>query len=578
MSSAQGKPRLSRIFLLLVTALTAVLALPGGLSSQEGRESIASTFIEAIDVNVVNVEVYITDRNGDPVTGLERGDFEILEDGRPVAITNFYAVASGQPAVPAAAEEPAAEPADEVPDRPTRRLAAQIPEDQRLHLVVYIDNFNIRPLNRNRVFSQLRRFLFHRLGPEDRVMLVSYDPGVHVRQPFTSDGNVVAGALDELEKLAGHALQVDRERREIRDAIERGSDPSNVGTRVRQYAASVSQDLDRTIRALRETIQTLAGLPGRKALLYVSDGLPMTPAQDLFLAAQRRLNDISVLAQAREFDATRRFEQLAAHANASRLSFYTVDATGLQSYTSAQAETARTSSVDTLDSFIDSTATANLQSSIKYLAERTGGQAIVNANDITRGLDRVAMDFGNYYSLGFTTANQGIGRYHSIEVRVPSLGKGYTVRHREGYRSKSASDRMVDATVSGLRYGFESNPLEIGLELGGQSPSEKGFVVPIHVRIPLGKVALVPRAATHEARLEVFVSTLSEDGSMSDVQRETLPILIPSQDVSDAVEQHYSYVATLLMRRGLHRVGIGVRDEFGGAFSLVTQQVRVGSE
>src|SRR3954452_12875404 len=48
--------------------------------------------VEKIDVSVVNVDVTVTDRHGQPVAGLTRNDFEIFEDGKPQTITNFYLV------------------------------------------------------------------------------------------------------------------------------------------------------------------------------------------------------------------------------------------------------------------------------------------------------------------------------------------------------------------------------------------------------------------------------------------------------------------------------------------------------
>lgn len=60
-------------------------------------------FFESIDVNVVNVDVFVTDKKGNLVSGLKREDFEILEDKKPVQITNFYAVADGKSQAPVAA-------------------------------------------------------------------------------------------------------------------------------------------------------------------------------------------------------------------------------------------------------------------------------------------------------------------------------------------------------------------------------------------------------------------------------------------------------------------------------------------
>lgn len=82
---------------------------------QEPGRGVSSIFFEALDVNLVNVEVFVTDRKGVPVTGLTADDFELLEDGRPVEISNFYAVDGGRPA-----ESTPAPPTDEpVPDAPS---------------------------------------------------------------------------------------------------------------------------------------------------------------------------------------------------------------------------------------------------------------------------------------------------------------------------------------------------------------------------------------------------------------------------------------------------------------------------
>ncbi len=564
--------------LATLAALLALLVLAQGVFVAPGRAQPGSppergAFYETFDVNVVNVEVFVTDKKGDPVRGLGRDDFELLEDGRPVEITNFYAVDGGQPrpdAVPAPAEL-----ADEAPrELPPPPPVDRVPEDQRLHLVVYVDNFNIRPFDRNRTFARLREFLHDTVAPHDRVMLVTYDRSLHIRQPFTGDSSEVARALFEVEKMTGSAEQAAEETRRLRRAIDNASSSAEVTGRVRAHAQEVFNDLRFTIDALRDFIATLAGLPGRKALLYLSGGLPMTPGEDLYWAMTRKFDDMSLLSMAREFDSARRFQELAALANGERVTFYTIDATGLQMYASGQAENPG-SSVDGLDSFVDSVATANLQSSIRYIAERTGGAAIYNVNDIGLGLERVAADLENYYSLGFQPAHGGDRRYHRIEVRTKD--RGLTVRHREGYRSKPASERMADTTLSTLRYGFESNPLEVALDLGPGAPHDgDSYAVPILVRIPLGRIVLVPREAAHEARLEVFVSAIDERGATSEVSRAAVPITIPDADLPEALDKHYTYEARLLMRRGRHRVAVGVRDEIGATASFVTRGLQVG--
>src|SRR5689334_8108116 len=101
-----GNRRLSMS--LPVISSPAYLRLALALSQDSGQ-----TFFESIDVNVVNVEVYVTDRDGKRVQGLTRDDFQVLEDGKPVEITNFYAVSEGRVsqsgAAPQGQEEEAAE-------------------------------------------------------------------------------------------------------------------------------------------------------------------------------------------------------------------------------------------------------------------------------------------------------------------------------------------------------------------------------------------------------------------------------------------------------------------------------------
>src|SRR4029079_293532 len=79
-------------------------------------------FFENVNVDIINVEVFVTDKAGNPVKGLKQEDFQILEDGRPVAISNFYSGdTSGKPRSlmpllpppPNAAVKPGAPPAPE---------------------------------------------------------------------------------------------------------------------------------------------------------------------------------------------------------------------------------------------------------------------------------------------------------------------------------------------------------------------------------------------------------------------------------------------------------------------------------
>ncbi len=547
---------------------------PAPQAGEPGRqlEEREGVYVDTVEVNLINVDVYVTDKDGNRITGLTQDDFEIYEDGKPMAITNFYAVEGGQPASPGLPQ------ASELPDLPTgeRPEIAPIPEDQRLYLVIYVDNFNIKPFNRNRVLREVRQFLRDNLTREDRVMLVSYDRSLNLRRNFTSDPVSVAAALRELEVVTGHAVHHDSERRSTIDRIEDSDDPDEALSWVRSYAESVFNDLSFTVDALKEMVNSLAGVPGRKAVIYVSDGLPMIAGEDLFYYVHQKFSARSTsLTQAFNYDASRKFRELTAVANTNRVSFYTIDAAGLRVHSTVTAEY---DGQPLQGAMVDTVLIQNMQSPLHFMAEQTGGASIVNSNRVIKHLERIAEDFRTYYSLGYTPAHSGDGRYHKIEVRLKDKHKGIRLRHREGYRDKTLSSRMSDGTMAALMYGIENNPIGLKLGFGEASRQDRGryFVVPVAVAIPMGNLVMVPGPEFHVARVRLFIAALDAEGGTSQVQEVPVPLKIPNGEVEAARGQDFVYTVTLQMRGGRHKVAVGARDDLGAQTSFVTRGVDVG--
>lgn len=523
-------------------------------------------FGESLDVTVVNVDVYVTDKSGNRVKGLTRDDFEMFEDKKPVQVSNFYAVEAGRPIRQLDPDGLS------IPDDPKAvRAVEAIPDEQRLSLIVYVDNFNLRPFNRNRVLRELRQFLNEKVRPGDRVMLVSYDRELHVRNGFTTDPSVVASALFDLEKLSAQGTHSDSDRRDILQAIDEAEDVSEVYGRARSYAESLFNDLEFTVSALKNFVDQLAGLPGRKAILYVSDGLPMRAAEDIFYALSIKFPQKTSLLEAQSYDASRRFNELANQANANRISFYTLEATGLRVSAASDASQSNPG----LGVQVEQIHFSNLQSTLQMLAEKTGGAAILNANQILPRLEKVAEDFQTYYSLGYSPSHSGDGRYHRIEVK--SKRKGLTVRHREGYRDKPVDSRMSDGILANLRFGGDANSMGVGLEVGEMLRRSDGlYTVQLTVRVPIGKVLLIPRETLHEGRVRVYVAAMDREGGTSEVGNAPVTIQVPAGEVEEASKKYYAYSLTLVMRKGEQRVAIGVRDDLAGTTAFLSKALLVG--
>ena len=549
-------------------------------------EDPQAVFVDDISVKVVNVEVFVRDKQGNPITGLTADDFEVFENKRTVPITNFYEVDKGERVGVERAkpeEDPLRKPGvTNLPD--LRRSAIEaVPADERLSLVIYVDHFNIRPFNRNRVFRYLREFLRERIDRQDRVMLVSYNRSVKVERNFTSDPQLISNALYDLEKHTGGRTTYDSDRRDLLMDLEKSNEGGGaIYSRIRVYAESIRNDLQFTLDGLNEMIGLMGGLPGRKAFLYVSDGLPMRPGEEMFHAVdeQERGSGEQVLGASNavmdsfQYDASRLFMTLTNAANANGVTFYTIDAAGLRTSSLRGAEM-RSSN---FSSQIDSITTNNMQSTIMLMADDTGGQYLVNTNNFGDGLNRMADDFDHYYSLGFAPAHSGSGRAYNLEVKLKNKGGRWKIRHRENYRDKPVETEMADATTASLNFGFQAN--EMGLELQARNVIQKddgNFMVHMDLRIPIGEVVLVPGRDGHVARLRMWVQARDDKGDISPVAQAPISFLVAEEDLEVASQQVWVYQVPLLMKGGDHRISIGIRDDLGGRTSFINRSIRLGS-
>jgi len=627
-------------FAAVLCLILAALAPQLSAQAPPAREG----FGERVQVDVVNVDVVVTDSAGNPVPGLQKKDFEIREDGKRVDVSYFEAVDRGKEPAPtpvAVVEDPQASP---MSPSPTVGIA---PADA-MQLVVYIDNFNLQPAHRARVLQQARDFLTRELHPSDRVMLVTYDLGLRVRLPFTTDRTALGRALDGVERLAANGNEAERARRaalqQILDIQERsrstdrmdsslsqaggrqgggggGGDegeeaevegeeidplcPMDIVQPARTYAETSRQQILSNIAALKVMVNSLSGLPGRKTLLHVSDGISVTPGEELFQAlfelcggggATSGLSGSmgggttpvdtgalgntgsyrgqSALLDAQAYSTASEWSALAAHANANRVTLYTLQASGLEATAASAADAGPGDRMLQLSS-VSNIEMQNRQGSLSVMAADTGGQAIFNANDVRPALARMRDDFNRYYSLGFTPRRSGDGREHRIEVRVKR--KGLQVRHPMSYRDKPVMERAVDRTLAALFFGSEENPLDAELEIGDATPGPQGgYTVPVRVRIPLHKLLFQHTEEFYEGKLRLLVATQSGKGETSKVRQVQVPVKIPNEKALVALGQYYVYELALTLGPGEQRVAVAVRDEATAQTSFLARGVHVG--
>ncbi|MCB1054198.1 MAG: VWA domain-containing protein [Acidobacteria bacterium] len=617
--------------LFATSCLAAVLAagsLPATGEAAPAETAAADrTFGSAVDVNVVNLDVFVTDRDGKPVTGLTPDDFTVQFDGDRVKAIEFFdeiqlpsVLATPGAAAPAAAGDPQAAPA--------------APASEPLRMVVVIDNRNILPANRNRILGELRSFITPRLGPGFEVMVLTQDQSLNVRQAFSPDAAAFGRTLDEVAELPPAHFEREAERQSVLNSLQNvirllaeGSTAGNelavaeTDSAMRQitvYADSARRDVAATVESLKQVVRALGSLPGRKALVYVSDGLPLRPGDSLATALQNTLRDgrtiqpaesglgsgrgggqddggtdtpslsstssgRSVASQAAHlrneltpYDTTNLFLELTAWANARRVTFYPVNGAGGDIAALGADVRSDVGQVGTPSTFLVADQ-LDVRDSLRLMAEETGGRALVGGTDVDGWLGGVEQDLSSFYSMGFVAPKLADGKLHKVKIKVK--GRGRDVRYRQSFVARGAEETQPDRTSAALLLGVEDNPHGIAVDVEGQSAREDGsYQVALLLRVPLAKVAFTPAGEKQKAVLKVCFSVAGADGRVTPVASLPLAIEVPADQLEAARGQYYGARLPVAMSAGEQRFAIGIWDAAGGLGSYITSQVEVGSD
>ena len=192
---------------------------------------------------------------------------------------------------------------------------------------------------------------------------------------------------------------------------------------------------------------------------------------------------------------------------------------------------------------ISSAVTANFQNTLSVMASETGGRLIVNGNDFSGALAAMQEDFRHFYSLAYTPESKGGRSQRRIEVRVK--GSGMRVSYQRGVADRSAIERVADRTLSALFWDHTENPLEATLEVGDQTAAENGaYAVPLRLRIPLFKLAVLNQGDQFSADLRLVVASRDATGTLDPIRQVAVPIRIPNREVLSALGQYYVYNLT----------------------------------
>jgi VWFA-related protein len=527
--------------------------------------------VEKIDVSVVNVDVTVTDRRGQPVAGLTRNDFEVLEDGKPQTITNFYLVENAR------VRETTANP------------TADKPSEQRFRrkVLVLVDNLNTTKRARNEALAKLEQFIdTHFDDGRYDWSIATVDSRVHLVLPMTSDKRVLHSVVQEIQRRGTG--------RELRASIGRGdsaaahmktdlSTPDDTsGERVHKQIASFvaeNKNFDQEMSlaeqtmfaasstdAIVEAARAFGSSEGRKMILLVTGHMPFGHVSPL-----SRVGEGPMLGNHME-NISKNDHQLIAmrdhiihEANASNTSFYIINAEGLEPAASDGNTTISTMTTSSPGSGAEDT------SAMYWLAGETGG-AYLPGNRMEKSFEEFDKRSANFYSLGFASAHPDDMRYHRLAVRVKGHSD-FKLQYRDGYSSAETDIQLVRALRSPLGAAMQEKTMPVSLIVG--DPQYRGVtaLVTLQASMAMESLQYITDGRGSRTRLHVYVSIFDSDGRNITLAKSFADIAI--QPNEKATGPMTVTLPPLSLGKGTYNVVVAVRDELTDHVGVATHKIQV---
>jgi VWFA-related protein len=400
-----------------VTAFSLVLAASAIASAQNTAQqsnpvagAVPNTVIR-IDVNLVQVDAVVTDSSQKRITGLQAADFELRQDGKPQAITNFSYVSTKPGGAGTAPVNRAAQAKPVKGDVPPPPPVLQ-PTEVRRTLALVVDDLGLSAESVPKVRSAIRSFVDEQMRPGDLVAIVRTGAGMGALQQFTTDKRLLYAALDR--------VKYGESRVGISSFAPLGSGGRGRGTATMAHFREETLAVG-TLGAIRFVVNAMRGFPGRKSVVLFTENIRM-----IF----RGTTD-EMVAQA--------VQQLSDAASRASVVIHAIDPRGMQDYNPTAADDTSRMSARRVSRVPAQRAqeVVNTEEGMFVLAQETGGLFLHDTNDLAGALRTAAEDSDGYYLIGYHPdavtfeSSNGQPKFHKIEVRVKRAG--LRVRSRNGF-------------------------------------------------------------------------------------------------------------------------------------------------
>ncbi len=482
--------------------------------------------------------VTVKDKNGHPVTGLAAKDFVLTEDGVPQEIRffEFHKLDASAPAIPVSQRvAPVA--------RLTRtQIAPEAPgktqyRDRRL-LALYFDLTAMPAPDQIRAFQAAKQFVRTQMTAADLVAILAFTLGsVQVLEDFTGDRERLLATIE--------TLIVGEDENAPLDATD--ASRADTGAAFGQNDAEFNIFFtDRQLSALQTAAAMLGRLNEKKSLVYFASGL--------------RLNGSNNQAQLR------------ATINAAvraGVSLWPVDARGLVAQAPLGDATRGSPGGRSIYTGEAANAvTGNLQRSqdtLWTLAADTGGKALLDYNDLSRGIVQAQQSVSSYYILGYYTTNDKLdGKFRKIRITLRE-GLAVALDYRQGYFAgkKFANFNSADKErqlEDALLLGDPVTELTIAMETGYFQLNRAEYFVPLTVKIPGSELVLAKRGGHERTTIDFIGEIKDEFGTTVTNVRDKVEIKLPESTAAELASRPIEYDTGFTLLPGRYNIKFLARD------------------
>lgn len=447
-----------------------------------------------ISSDLVVIDLVPTDAEGRFVDDLAPGEIQVVEDGTPRRVQFVRLVRSTRHG-PGEAGEP--RPAGTGEAAVARREDPVGVDGGPLSLAIVIDLQGTPADALPRTRAAIASMVKNEIPAGTRLLLATIWHGVVVRVPFSDDRSAFLAALDQLPAAAGEGSRL----LDLLDKAEQACEtPDGLPAAIsfgKAVIIEATQDLRAASDGLGALARMLASISGRKHVVVYSAGYAINPTNAVIDAiasvcsgtdARGRVNEDDVrrrvaadIQPMQSSDATEVLAALIDQANRAQVSFYTINALGLQidSLRASERGSPRLARRGQQPAF-SRLAVTMPQEYLRSIAGDTGGRAFINTNDLGRGLRRAWVDASEYYMVGYVPADdrKKPGRFHRIEVKVARAG--LDLRYRQGYRAASEQDLADRDLLNAMRFPglFDNGDLEVEAGVGAGKLRVVAYVRP----------------------------------------------------------------------------------------------------